>query len=259
MYYQSVGAQTLESAACEFIEEFDKENETTFVENFLFMTHNREVCDSGTNCQGPISKRTLPVSITMGTHLPSDPNINEIAGISLGSLQIWLSAISGLSVELVSRHSTPQMGAGFIRVEIFDEDNSRAILDQKKFQSRDLLERFLISPKLECIGFNGDWENGGLEYSEVWIKADQSYEQISECLTEEVYGTFGVRSDPIGLASLYSDKRWLQEQPDTEVATLLSMRDVWIMRLLYNDLIENGDDKATSVSKIDQIISRDCG
>ncbi len=255
---QAVAAQTIEQSGCDFIEKFNEQNETSFVENFVFMSHNRELCDDGTNCWEAISKRTLPVSITLGQNLPSDPNLIEISVLNLGTLQVWLSEISNLEVELVSRNSQPKFGSGFIRVEIFDEENQDAILRQKTLQAKDYLENFLERDELKCIGFNGDWENGGFEYSEVWIKSDQSYEKISECLTEEVYNAFGVRSDPIGLASLYSDPRWLPEQSGTPNYTLLPIRDVWIMRLLYDELIENGDNHSVSTQKAERILARDC-
>lgn len=256
---QSLSAQTLDRAACDFIEAFDLKNDTTFVENFLFMNHNAEGCIGGTNCYRPISKRTLPVSMTLGEFLPSDPKALEISLLSLANMSVWFSSIANLEVQLVDRTSVPELGAGFIRVEVVDEDNALKILGTKFSRAQNEFRKFIENDQVKCLAVKGDWANHGIEYAEAWIKTDQSYNDLSQCLTEEVYHTFGVISDPIGLASLYSDPTWLPEQPGAPDFTYPANRDVLIMKVLYDDLIKNGDEIETSRRKVEEIIQRDCG
>lgn len=258
VWLQAASAQTLNPVSCSFIEAFNDKNDSTFLENFVFMNHNRELCSEGIDCEGPISKRTLPVSLTLGQYLPGDREVIDIALSSVSNIRAWLSKITDLDVQLVDRNSIPKLGTGFVRVEIVDNENATKILESKTHHAKDLFERFLGSDQIQCVGLNGDWSGAGLEYSEVWIKSSQSHEDISECLTEEIYHAFGVRSDPIGLASLYSDPQWVPEQTGSPNYAYPPSRDVWIMRLLYDPLIPNGADSKTSRRIANEIIRRDC-
>lgn len=259
IWLQTASAQTLNSVSCNFIEAFDDRNNTTFLENFVFMNHNRELCRDGINCEGPISKRTLPVSLTLGQFMPDDREVIDIAVASVSNIQGWFSKITNLDVQLVDRFSVPQFGNGFIRVELVDQTNAAAILESKTLEAKGLFESFLGSERIQCIGLNGDWVDAGLEYSEVWVKTDQNHDEIAKCLTEEIYHAFGARSDPIGLASLYSDPTWVPKQADLPNFAYPPPRDVWIMRLLYDPSIPNGADPETSRRIANDIIRRDCG
>ncbi len=259
VYSHSLSAQTLDESGCAFIEAFNLNNETSFTENFVFMNHNAEECIGGTNCYRPIRKRTQPVSLTIGAFLPSDPRVVEVAFLSIGNIRNWFSYLSGLEVELVNVNATPQLGAGFIRVEIVDDLNALKILETKTSQAKSEFSDFILDDRVKCLALNGDWANAGLEYSEVWIKADQPYGDISQCLTEEIYHTFGTISDPIGLLSLYSDPEFLPEQTGEPNFIYPPNRDVLIMQVLYDEMIINGDDIETTERKVEAIIQRDCG
>jgi hypothetical protein len=256
---QCVSAQTLDDYDCQYIDAFNEVSETSFLENFLFMNHNSEWCAEGINCYRSIRKRTLPVSLTVGKYLPSDREVINVALTSLGNTREWFSEMSGLEATIVSRHLNPQWNTGFIRVEIVDDSNAEDILASKFSMAKVEFKKYIEDERVKCLAWNGDWLKAGLEYSEVWIKADQSLNDISQCITEEVYHTFGVVSDPIGLASLYSDPRFLPKQTGAPNYTLPAHRDLLMMKVLYDDLIQNGDDVDASREHVESIILRDCG
>ena len=259
VFGQYDSAQTLDDYDCRYIEAFNEVSETSFLENFLFMNHNSEWCAEGINCHRSIRKRTLPVSLAMGAFLPTDDRVLEVAVSSIENTRVWFSEISGLDVSPVGRHSVPRWNTGFVRVEIVDASNAQDILASKSSIAKVEFKKYIEDEHVKCLAWNGDWHKAGLEYSEVWIKADQSLNDISQCITEEVYHTFGVVSDPIGLASLYSDPRFLPKQIGAPNYTLPAHRDLLMMKVLYDDLIQNGDDVDASRENVESIIQRDCG
>lgn len=242
-------------AECKYIREYNRIIKTkTLTDDAVYMAHHLEVCPGGRiNCEQPLRKRTRDYYISL--HPLNDPEYLGLMAVTAGTMRTFLEEATSLDT-LAGYKSR---GGDQITVFLVNDENAQILIEKNQIGDVETFKKFLKAKKTDCLSVAYDWDAIGQEYSEVWIKSGQSKKSLVHCFREEVYNASGVPGDPVGDASLYSDKRVQQKNAGHPIYQQLSSRDYVIMRLIYSEENKNGQSKAKTRSKIDAIIKRECG
>jgi len=239
---------------CKYIEVYNRVIETkTLTDDAVHMAHNLELCSGGnTNCEQPLKKRTRDYYLSL--HPLNDPEYKGLMAVTAGMMRTFLEKATPLD----TLAGFERLGGDQITVFLVNDENAQTLIDKNQISDVALFKKFLKAKKTNCLSVAYDWEALGQEYSEVWIKSGQPKESLVHCFREEVYNASGIPGDPIGDASLYSDKRVQEEDAGYPIYQQLSTRDYIIMRLIYSEENRNGQSKAETKEIIDAIIEREC-
>ncbi len=249
---QNVVSGELSSAECKYIEAYNLHSKIPFLEQFSSMVHIREICPTGINCEGLISKRTEPINFYF---ISSDTNKRKKL---FNANALYLSGFIKASTNLpltIGKDKVPHRNSSIVVIE-FDGKFYEHAQVWKNARKAKLLKNFKADKKVDCLAVNFNWDK--LEYSEVWIKSHVNDEVFANCLKEEVYATLGVHSDPIGNASIFSDKKFQEPNGKFPLYTPISSREFIILKLLYQNKIKNGQSQETSSKIIDEYLVKQC-
>lgn len=243
-------ARSLSAKECSFIERYNRTSTAySFQDQFLHMIHNIEICSAGINCEASLQKRTRDFDLIF--HPSNDPTMRGIYAVNAAYMMGFLREATGLDFN----YSLASEAGDKIMV-IFTTPSSKK--DTKASSDPVLFQKFLNSNKAMCLGVNFDWKQGN-EYSEVWIKADQSEEEIANCIKEEIYNTSGVPSDPIGKASIFSEDIFQEKSTGRPIYSPISSKEFLVMKILYETTMKNEQTRLESLAALNTLLKEDCG
>ena len=239
---------------CKYIGQYNRIMKTkTLTDDAVHMAHNLELCSGGkTNCEQPLRKRTRDYYISL--HPLNDPEFKGLMAVTAALMQTFLEK----AMPLDTLPGFEALGGDQITIFLVNDENAQTLIDKNQISDVELFKKFLNARNTDCLSVAYDWYALGQEYSEVWIKSGQSKKSLVHCLREEVYNASGIPGDPIGDASLYSDKRVQEKDAGYPIFQQISSRDYIIMRLIYSEENKNGQSKAETREIIDAIIEREC-
>lgn len=87
--------------------------------------------------------------------------------------------LTGLSIEAIPVSESVDLYASRIQIHFVSEENGAATTLVAQEQLKQRFAIFLDREDVHCVGYNYDWFGSDAEYSEIWIKTDQSNEQTA--------------------------------------------------------------------------------
>ncbi|MDX8352015.1 hypothetical protein [Cognatiyoonia sp. IB215182] len=244
---------------CEFIETYDRENETyTFASDFAHMAHNVEVSASGCrDCRSPLRKRQLDIEMSL---VPAENMQYDAFLHAVTQVRLFIEGNTELSASVRPLQEPNLMNGGTIVFVFVDSNNRESLLDA--FPDRPILSSVIntvTNPNVPCLLGLFEWTDAS-EPAFVFINAefDNTPEKTASCVRQEAFNALGLRGDPQGDASLFSDEKWLGEVWPAPAFFAFGQRDELMIRLFYRSEFQPDQRYEETRAEITQIIASEC-
>ncbi|MBB5514958.1 hypothetical protein FHS89_000964 [Rubricella aquisinus] len=256
----TAGDQRLTAEDCSFIERYDRLNDYTFASDFAFMVHHAEHVEHNIYLEQPLQKRLLDIEISL---VPGS-NLEQVDALNIGIRDFYLITRSFTPINITVRDfgdANLEYG-GVLAVFLIDGRNIASFSNYFLSQGWDSTERYMkriVRPGSTCGLTIWPFDKSS-EVTDMFVNAEDfnTPKAIASCMREEAFNSMGLRADPQGDASIFSDPLWRGEPSEIEGDFGYGYRDELMLKMLYRPEFENGQSYAETQEDVAGIIRAEC-
>lgn len=246
------GARPGQILSEDICEEISSSSESTqrFVSEVVDAIHKSNGCESNAGCYKPASKRVAPYSAFIV--LPPEMSHNVGINSEIKELIEVIAPLAGVDVQLEAPSSLDFLAFVYIDELNFTEIresyiNNIIAPDNLGFvESREaVFDSWLVSDQI-CAQLNTEYEDGGIQDAQVWIRLFQDYEKTKACVDRAALMALGLRNPQLDSG----------DGNNSDSNVIHSNRI--FLELLYSKYISAGQSKETTAAAISNLVRQDC-
>ena len=253
-------AQRISEEDCELLRGYGaRDGFPEFTEQFLHLTHTREICtnDAGDlmfDCPTPLVKWIEPFDIIPFDGTKKDrPHLGEVLYYNALGMSLLLKKFTGLEVEV----STQPAFERTLKIYWVDPENAHLLSDHVFFKQ--LFDHAMSNDESGCTATAIVGDDYRIRRAEVYINANVSERMLARCVKEEILNTVGLSNDPVGLASFFDDEYSRPSIDQPPLHELTSIFEAQVLYFLYNPRLQIGGPREETKEVVTQLIKEACG